>query len=254
MRSGDWRVAWSHRSTVAVLGGGSNEPAQHGLRLFRVAGVLPLEKRSPFAWRRANPVGALRLLASDPRLLGLSAAMFLFNLSHAVFPAVYVLHAGYRFGWGEATVGLGLAVFGLCMAVVQGALVRPVIARFGERRALLSGMAFGISGFLMMGLASTAPWFWASSPVMALWGLIGPAAQSLTTRLVQPNEQGQLQGAGSSLMGVASLIGPTLFTGSFYLGIDPTRGALLPGAPYLVAATLLACAFVVAARVTSDKL
>lgn len=214
---------------------------------------LPAAKRGAFSWTRANPVGAMRLLASHTRLLGLSAAMFLFNLAHAVFPAVFVLHSGYRFGWGEATVGLALAAFGSCSAIVQGALVRPVISRIGERNALLLGMAFGLCGLLNLAFAPSSLWFWIGTPIMALWGFIGPSAQAMMTRLVKPDEQGQLQGAGASLMGVASLIGPFLFTGSFYLGIDPARGAMLPGAPYLVAALLLAASAAVATRVTRSR-
>ena len=211
---------------------------------------LPPEKRSAFTWARANPLGALRLLRSDSRLLGLSGAIFLFNLAHAVFPAVFVLHAGYRFHWGPERVGLALALFGVCAAIVQGVLVKPVVARFGERGPLLFGMACGSCGLLFLAFAPSEFWFWLGYPVMALWGFIGPAAQGMMTRLVKPTEQGQLQGAGSSVMSIASLIGPSLFTGSFALGIDPAHGAVLPGAPYLVAALLLAAGFAVAAVVT----
>lgn len=211
---------------------------------------LPPEKRSAFTWKRASPLGSLRLLRSNGRLLGLSAAMFLFNLAHAVFPAVFVLHAGYRFGWGAGQVGLALAVFGVCAGLVQGALVRPVVARFGERGPLLFGMAAGVCGLLVLAFAPSPFWFWFGYPILALWGFIGPAAQGIMTRLVQPNEQGQLQGAGSTLMSVASLIGPGLFAGSFALGIDPAHHAFLPGAPYLIAALLLATGFGVAYRVT----
>ncbi len=213
---------------------------------------LPADRRAKFTWSKASPMGSLRLLSSNAPLIGLSTTMFLYHLAHAVFPAVFVLHAGYRFGWGEAMVGLALAAFGICSGAVQGALIKPVVARVGERTALLAGMGFGIAGLLMMGVAPNATVFWMAMPVMALWGLIGPSAQGLMTRLVRPNEQGQLQGAGSSLMGVASLIGPGLFTGSFALGIDPARGALLPGAPYIVAAVLLGAALTLALRVTSS--
>ena len=211
---------------------------------------LPPEKRSPFAWKRANPLGSLRLLRSDSRLLGLSAAIFLFNLAHAVFPAVFVLHAGYQFHWGAQRVGLALALFGICAAIVQGILVKPVVARFGERGPLLFGMACGSLGLLFLAFAQSEFWFWLGYPIMALWGFIGPAAQGMMTRLVKPNEQGQLQGAGASVMSIASLFGPSLFTGSFALGIDPGHGAFLPGAPYLVAAQLLAAGLAVATVVT----
>ena len=209
---------------------------------------LPAEKRSAFAWRTASPLGAFALLRSDVHLLGLSSAMFLFNLAHAALPAVFVLYTGYRFGWGEGAVGLSLAAFGVMAAIVQGLLVKPAVARFGERRMLLFGMAAGVVGLAMMGLARNAAAFWAAMPVIALWGFIGPSAQGLMTRLVLPDQQGRLQGAGASLMGIASLIGPSLFAGSFALGIAPRLGAILPGAPFLLAAALLAAGMGVAAR------
>jgi DHA1 family tetracycline resistance protein-like MFS transporter len=206
---------------------------------------LPPEKRADFSWRRANPVGALKLLRSNERLFRLSGAIFLYNLAHAVFPAVFVLHAGYRFGWGEGTVGLALAGFGVCSAVVQGGLVKPVVQRIGERYALALGFAFGIAGLLIYATAQTPLGFWLGMPVMALWGFIGPSAQGIMSRLVEPSQQGQLQGAGSSLMAVASLIGPTLFTTAFAMGIDSARGAPFPGAPYLVAALLMAASLAI---------
>lgn len=211
---------------------------------------LPPERRSPFTWRTANPLGAFQLLTSSRPLAGLAATMFMFHLAHAVLPAVFVLHAGYRFGWGEGQVGLSLAVFGICAGIVQGLLVKRAVTRFGERRTLVFGMACGIAGLVFMALAPSAVWFWLGLPVMSLWGFIGPAAQGLMTRLVDGSVQGRLQGAGSSLMGVASLIGPGLFTTAFALGIDPARGAPLPGAPYLLAAGLLTAALAIAWRVT----
>jgi MFS transporter, DHA1 family, tetracycline resistance protein len=207
---------------------------------------LPVEKRAAFSWRRANPVGALGLLRSNLQLLRLSAAMFLYNLAHAVFPAVFVLHAGYRFGWGEGMVGLALAGFGACSAIVQGALVKPVVGRIGERKALALGFSGGIVGLLIYASAQTGLGFWLATPIMAIWGFIGPSAQGIMSQLVTPSQQGQLQGAGSSLMAVASLIGPTLFTTAFALGIDSERGAPLPGAPYFVAAALMAASLAVA--------
>ncbi len=213
---------------------------------------LPPERRSAFTWKTANPIGALRLLASHPLLLRLSGAMFLYHLAHGVFPAVFVLHAGYRFGWDAGMVGLSLAGFGVCSAIVQGALVRPVVSALGERKAMLLGMGLGTVSFIVMALANSTLVFWATMPVMALWGFIGPAAQGLMTSLVGADSQGRLQGAGSSLMGVASLIAPTLFTIAFAFGIDPERGAPFPGAPYLVAALLLTIALLVVWRTVHD--
>ena len=120
-----------------------------------------------------------------------------------------------------------------------GLLIKPVVGRFGERRAMAFGIAAGVLGFLAMATAPTALLFWATMPIMALWGFISPSAQGLMSRRVGASEQGQLQGANSSLMAVSSLIAPALFTLTFARGIA-AGGWDLPGAPYFVAALLLA--------------
>jgi DHA1 family tetracycline resistance protein-like MFS transporter len=89
---------------------------------------------------------------------------------------------------------------------------------------------------------------------MSLWGLMGPALQSVMTRLVKPQEQGQLQGANSSVLGIATLIGPLLFTQTFAAFIGAHRDWHLPGAPFLLSATLLVCSLAVALRVMATRL
>ena len=207
---------------------------------------LPRERRAPFAWRRANPVGALKLLRAYPGLPRLAAISFLYYLAHQALPAVFVLYGSYRYGWNARAVGLTLALAGACSAIVGGLLVRPVVRRFGERRSLLAGLAFGAAGFTIFGLAARGWMFCAGIPVMALWGFVGPALQSLMSRLVSPSEQGQLQGANSSVMGLTGLIGPGLFTTTLAYFIAP-GGWQLPGAPWLLAALLLIVALAVTA-------
>ncbi|MFV0294511.1 MAG: TCR/Tet family MFS transporter, partial [Hyphomicrobiaceae bacterium] len=197
------------------------------------------ERRSPFRWRTANPLGALELIRSDLQLSRLSLAMFLFHLAHAVLPAVFVLHAGYRFDWGPGQVGLALAAFGIVSGFVQGVLVKRTVARFGEQRVLVFGMCSGIVGLGLMSLAASEGVFWFGMAVICLWGCIGPAAQGLMSRRVGHDQQGRLQGANASLMGVANLIGPSLFTGTFAVSIAAGPETAWPGAPYGVAATCL---------------
>ncbi len=209
---------------------------------------LPPERRSPFAWRRANPIGALGLLRSHSGLLGLAGVSFLYFLAHQALPAVFVLYGNYRYGWDERMVGLTLAGVGVCSAVVGGLLVRPVVRHFGERRSLMVGLLCGAAGFAIFGLAPTGWIFWIGIPVMALFGLASPAVQALMSRQVPPGEQGRLQGANSSLMGFAGLIGPFLFTATFAHFISPSAWRL-PGAPFLLAAVLLALAIPLASAV-----
>ena len=227
-----------------VAGGMALLNAAYGL--FVLPESLPPEKRATaFNWKRANPLGSLKLLRSHKELLGLAAVLFLMNLAHMVLPSVAVLYMGYRYGWGELTVGLVLAGVGVFAMIVQGGLVKPVVKRVGERMAMTVGLLFGTVGFVIYGLAPTGILFLAAVPIMSLWGFAGPSAQALMTRHVGPSEQGQLQGATSSLVSIAGIIGPGLFTQTFAMTITTS-----PGSAFVVAGGLLLVAAGVGWRVT----
>ncbi|MFN7943339.1 MAG: TCR/Tet family MFS transporter [Thermoanaerobaculia bacterium] len=214
---------------------------------------LPRERRSGFSWRRANPVGSLVLLRSHRELTGISIALWLSYVAHEVLPSTFVLYAGYRYGWGTAAVGGTLALVGICFGGVQAGLVRPVVARYGERRALLVGLACGAVGFAAYGLAPVGWLLVAGVPLQSIWGLATPAAQGLMTRHVSPSEQGRLQGASGSLRGIAGLLGPGLFTQVFSRSIAPRAALPLPGGAFLVAASLLVAASAVGAWATRTR-
>ena len=195
----------------------------------------------------------MKLLRSHRELFGLSAVSLLNGLAHAALPAVTVLYLTYRYGWDARMVGITMAIIGLCTMVAQGLLIRHVVGRFGERIALFTGLLFGIAGFVMFGIAPTGYWFWAGIPVLALWGFAGASILALMTRRVSPTEQGQLQGANSSLMGIASMVGPAIFTLSYSRAISPEHGFDLPGAPFLLAAAVLGIALIVSVQVTRPR-
>jgi DHA1 family tetracycline resistance protein-like MFS transporter len=219
--------------------------------LFVLPESLPPGQRRAFEWRRANPLGSLRLLRSHPQLSSLAVVVFLSNLAHAALPATFVLYAAYRYGWDARDVGFVLASVGVCSAIVQGAIVGAAVRRLGERRVLLAGLACGAIGFFAYGLAPTGALFLAAVPVVALWGLASPAAQGLMTRHIDPTEQGALQGAAGSIMGVATMIGPALFAGTFAYFIGAGTRWHVPGAAFMLASLLLAAGAFVAARTTS---
>ena len=125
--------------------------------------------------------------------------------------------------------------------------------RFGERRALMLGLGCGAIGFLIFALAPTGPLSWLGIPVMALWGVSGAAIQSLMTQLVAPDQQGQLQGATTSVQSVSQMVGPFLFTLTFAYFIGAQAPLQLPGAPFLLASALLLLALVIAARTLTDR-
>jgi len=214
---------------------------------------LPAERRAPFRWTSANPIGMLPLLRSSPALAGLQVANFFSQLAHVVLPSTFVLYAGYRYGWDVRMVGLTLAIVGVCSMVVQGVAIGPIVRHLGERRALLLGLACGVLGFFIYGAAPTGLLFCVGIPVMALWGVSGAATQALMTRMVAPDQQGQLQGATASVQSVAQLVGPFLFTLTFAYFIGANAPVKLPGAPFLLAAVLLMMALGVAARTLAKK-
>ncbi|MDB5987201.1 MAG: transporter [Nevskia sp.] len=236
------RLAFVGAAVLALLN------ALYGL--FVLPESLPHEKRSAFSWKRANPLGSLTLLRSQTQLLGLAGVNLLYWLAHNVLPSAFVLYAGYRYGWNARTMGLLLAATGICNILVQIGLIKPVVARLGERRTLLAGLLFGAIGFAMYGLAPNGTLVWFCVPVFSLIGLFGPASQALMTRLVSPSQQGQLQGANGCVMALTGLIGPALFTLTFAHFIEPERSWKLPGAPFLLAAALTFLALILAWRVT----
>jgi DHA1 family tetracycline resistance protein-like MFS transporter len=210
---------------------------------------LPPERRAPFAWSKANPIGSLALLRSHRGLLGLAAVAFLYNIAHDSLPSVFVLYTDYRYHWGERMVGFALAGVGIASTVVSALLVGPLVKRLGERRALFVGLAFGVCGFAIYGWAPTGTWFLVGIPFLATWGLAGPAFQALMSRRVEPSAQGRLQGAVGSLAGVTGMLGPVIFTQIFGFGIA-SSSLHLPGAPYLLASVLLGLSLLVALVVT----
>jgi MFS transporter, DHA1 family, tetracycline resistance protein len=219
--------------------------------LFVLPESLPKDKRVPFEWKNAHPFGALKLLRSHPTLAGLARSYFLINLAHGVLPSITVLYMHYRYNWDTKDVGWVLAGVGVSSLLVQGFLVKPAIRVLRERRAIALGLLFGAMGFAIYGLAPNGTVLWIGVPVMALWGIATPSLQSLMTQLVAPTEQGRLQGALSSLMGLSSLIGPTLFTLIFAAFIsEPLIRFSLPGAPFLLSTAIILLATIIAWRAT----
>lgn len=218
--------------------------------LFILPESLPRSRRAAFNWRRANPFGALVLLRSHAELFGLASVNFLSDLAHAALSSIAVLYMLYRYGWDQRTIGLTMAGVGVASIIVQGSIVGAVTKRIGERAALILGLAFGVLGFIVFALAQSGMAFWVGIPLLALWGLESPASLSLMSRLVGETEQGRLQGANSSITGIANLFGPALFTQVFAFAIAPGRVWHVPGAPFLIATLLLAFSGFVAWRVT----
>jgi DHA1 family tetracycline resistance protein-like MFS transporter len=215
---------------------------------------LPPERRAAtIQWRRANPLGSLRLLRSHPELSSLSVVSFLTSLAGQSAPAIWVLFAIYQYHWDSRAIGFSLAILGISTAVVQGGLVRPFVARFGERSALLVGLVCAVVSMIMFAFAATPFLFWTGIVVMAMWGFAPAASQSFMSKRVTPNEQGELQGAISSLRSLTALIGPGVFTLAFAFFISGPQERHFSGAAWLLSALLVAAALPLAWLATRSR-
>jgi DHA1 family tetracycline resistance protein-like MFS transporter len=195
---------------------------------------LPADRRMPFAWSRANPLGSLRLLRSNRELTGLALVTLLLHFAHHVFSVVYVLYAKHRYGLGPLEVGLMLALAGALDMGIQGWAVGHAVKRLGDRMTMVIGLAGGTLGLVAVGLAPTPALFAAALLPNALWGFAMPTLLSLMTRRVSEREQGQLQGANNSVASIAGVASPLFFGWVYSLSVS------VPGVSFLIAAAILA--------------
>ncbi len=201
---------------------------------------LPPENRRSFSFKRANPLGSLKLLRSYPGLLSLAAVILLYQLAHQVLQSVFVYYSSFRYGWDVGKVGNTLMAVGIASVVVQGFLVRRASSMLADRTMLKLGLIFGALGYAIYGMANNQNVFWCGIPVFALVGFFSPGIQSMMTKRVGVDQQGQLQGVNSSLMGIAGMIGPLIFTSTFKQVALDSSGPTDPwlGAPFYLAAIL----------------
>ncbi len=217
---------------------------------FAVPESLPIERRTAFSWRRANSLASLSWLFGSPSLRQLATANLLSIIAQQALVTIFILSAALRFGFGAGLMGMSLAVLGLCYALVGGLLVKPAIRKLGERGALALGFSAATAGLAIMAFAPDGIVYLAAIPLYTLLALAGPPVQSALTNRAEAAAQGRLQGANTSMAGLAGIASPTIFAGSLSLALDRTH---FPGLPFLIAAVLLACALPLALRAMADQ-
>ncbi len=209
---------------------------------------LSKENRRPFEWKRANPIGSLKTLQKHPVIAGLVASLVLtFIASHAV-QSNWAFYTMFKFNWTPEIVGYSLAVVGVLVAFVQGFLIRKIIPKIGQKKAIYLGTSFSSLGLLLFGLASKDWMMIAFLIPYCLGGISGPALQGIISAQVPSNEQGELQGALTSLMSLTSIVGPLIMTNLFAFATSKNSPIYLPGAPFFLAAILTLTSLFLAAR------
>jgi DHA1 family tetracycline resistance protein-like MFS transporter len=209
---------------------------------------LPLDRRKPFDWKRANPLGSLLNLRRIHGVAMFAAMHFIYMLGHTMLQATWVLYVSYRYHWSPRETGVSLMIAGIMAMVVQGKLVGPILARTGEARGLLMGLLVTVVVFVLYGIVTEGWLIYVIICFASFGGLAGPAAQALITRRVPANEQGAVQGALGGLQSLAGVIAPPIAALSFAAGIAPDSRWHLPGIAFFEAAALAFCAFLIASR------
>ena len=200
--------------------------------------TLPQKNRRPFDIKRANPVGALMHIRKYPMLFGLLFAIFLYNISHHVYPSNWNFYTMEKFEWTPSDVGWSMMLVGVLMAFVQGFLIRKAIPLLGAPRTALVGFVAAVIAYVGIATApnSLAVYLWCV--VSSLSGLVMPAVQSMMSNQVPQSEQGELQGAIASMSSVGAIFGPIVMTQAFAYFTHSTGSIYFPGAAFLLAGML----------------
>lgn len=214
---------------------------------------LPPERRSAFSAAKANPLGSLGFLRAHGEVAWLAAVSIIWNTAFWVIPTTSVLYTAFRFGWTERDVGLMLAAIGIGNIVVQSGLVRPTVRFLGEALALRTGLGFSIAAMLVYAFAWEGWMFLLGIVFQSAAGIMGPALQALMSRRVSGTDQGKLQGALSSAIGIAGMFGPIIFSQVFAWALGPGAVYGVPGAAFLVSALFYLAALGVAWAATRER-
>ena len=209
---------------------------------------LALSNRRPFDWKRANPLGALQSLTKHPALGGLISAFILIYLAAHAVQSNWSFFTIEKFHWSETMIGISLGVVGLLVATVQGGLIRIINPKLGNERSVYLGLLLYAIGLLLFAFAWKSWMMFAFLIPYCLGGICGPGLQSIMSGNVAPDEQGELQGALTSLISLTSIVGPPLMTGLFSYFTKKGAPVYFPGASFLLGSVLMLASAVIAYR------
>ena len=200
--------------------------------------------RRKFEWRRANPFVAFGQVRKLPGMGRLLAVVFLMHVAFFVYPSVWAYYGTAQLGWDGRLIGVSLALFGLCSAVVQGGLMGPVIKWLGEYKVVIIAVAINASAFVLLFFAWETWMVLAMTPLSALSSMATPALQGIMSKATPDNAQGELQGVNSALQAIATIVSPFVMTQIFaYFTQSPDL--FYPGAPFLLSAFMMVLAFAI---------
>jgi len=220
---------------------------------FFIPESLDSNNRRNFEWKRANPVSSLLNLKRYPAVSSLAACLMLIYIASHAVQSNWSYYTMLKFSWNEAMVGYSLGFVGVLVSLVQGGLIRIVIPKIGQVKSIYAGLAFYAIGLLLFAFASSSWMMYAFLIPYCLGGLAGPALQGFISNHVPANEQGELQGALTSLISVTSIIGPVLMNGLFAYFTSAETPYYFPGAPFILASMMIVVSIFLAVKSFTQK-
>ena len=212
--------------------------------LIALPETLRGEHRRAFRWREANPFGAFAVFRAFPGVLPLAGVLALYFFGTSVYVAIWSFWGIAKFGWSTAMVGVTLAISGMTMALLQGLLTGPAVARWGERALTGLGLVVGALACLGYGLAPTTAFVLPILVIHAVEGFVHPMLGATMSRAVPETVQGGLQGGIAAVMNLAMLAGTIFFTQIFGWFLVPTMPLAGPDVAFFTAAALVGVAAV----------
>ncbi|UEQ78149.1 TCR/Tet family MFS transporter [Chryseobacterium arthrosphaerae] len=200
---------------------------------------LEKDKRRSFSWKRANPIGTVNFLRKQSKISNLVIALILVYVALHAVQSNWHFFTMYKFNWTERTVGLSLGLLGLLLGLVQGVLIRWTTPKLGEHKSVYSGLLFYALGLMLFAFTNQGWMMFVFLFPYSLGGICGPALQSIISKNVPANEQGELQGALSSLVSATSILGPPMMTNLFYYFTHDKAPFQFSGAPFFLASILM---------------
>lgn len=214
---------------------------------------LSKENRRPFDWKRANPFGSLKFLTRHPEISALSLSFFLIYLGAQAIQGNWNFFTIYRFHWTEGMVGMSLAVVGVLVGAVQAGLTRVVVPKFGNEKSIYMGLSLYTLGLVLFAFATEGWMMFAFLVPYCLGGICGPSLQSVISGHVPGNQQGELQGALTSLMSLTTIIGPLIMNGTFSYFTSDRAPFYFPGIHFLIGALCMLLSLLLIRRILSRE-
>ena len=199
---------------------------------------LAVENRRAFHWRRANPFGSFKHIGRLPGIGRYLSIYTIHEFAFTVYPVIWSYFAIARFGWTPGQVGMSLALYGVGFAVVQGWLNRIAIAKIGRHGSMGVGFCAGIISLSVLVWVESGTVALAMIPLSSLAGLVMPALRAEMSDMVSNTQQGELQGALSSLHAIGMIAAPFVYTWTFAMFTGAGAIIDLPGAVFAIPAVL----------------